>query len=147
MLPVLRHFVRARDEAIELGFTDNGGAIHSVKRILDILSTRICYPQVSHYNSLKKHPNAHRSTAANNARNSGERVEIEHVLPQTAYTQIICAMVADGASDDELIAYIRENFRLVLLTPGERKSLDQINRSKVSKTRLADAGITMHHFD
>jgi hypothetical protein len=27
-------FVRARDEALELGSTDNGGAIHSVERML-----------------------------------------------------------------------------------------------------------------
>lgn len=53
LLPALKLFIRARNEALTLGFTDNGGAIHSVERILDILSQRIKYPNLSHTNQLK----------------------------------------------------------------------------------------------
>ena len=37
LIPALRLFIEARNKAIEMGFTDNGGAIHSVERIVDIL--------------------------------------------------------------------------------------------------------------
>jgi hypothetical protein len=148
MLPALRHFILARNEALAKSLiTDNGGAIHSIERILDILSLRVCYPHVSHYNSLKTCPDAHRSTAAHYARMRGEKIEIEHVLPKRAYAQAICLMVEEGATDAELLDYIRDNFRLVLLTKEERTTLDRINRSRLSKARLAEAGIAMLHYD
>ena len=56
LVPALRLFVEARNRAISAGFTDNGGAIHSVERILDILSFRVRYPHLRHINSLKKMP-------------------------------------------------------------------------------------------
>ena len=84
MLPALRHFIEARSIALCQGIiTDNGGAIHSIERILDILSVRICYPHVSHSNNLKLCPDAHRSVGAHEARLVGGRVEIEHVLPKS----------------------------------------------------------------
>lgn len=148
MLPALRHFVEARNFAVREGLlTDNGGAIHSIERILDIMSLRVCYPHVSHYNSLKKCPNAHRSVEAENARRAGESVEIEHLLPKRAYSQLICGMIADGASDEEILTYIKTHFRLVLLTQAERKALDKVNRSKLDPERLQNAGIAMHFFD
>lgn len=58
LLPAMRLFVRARDEALELGFTDNGGAIHSVERIVDILGLGLRCPQISQGNMLKRHPDA-----------------------------------------------------------------------------------------
>src|SRR5690554_2514428 len=64
LMPALRLFVEARNKAVESGFTDNGGAIHSVERILDILSMHICYPHLSHINSLKSDPAAEISVAA-----------------------------------------------------------------------------------
>ena len=43
MLPALRHFIEARAKALSYGYiTDNGGAIHSVERILNIFSLRLC---------------------------------------------------------------------------------------------------------
>ena len=148
MMPALRHFIQSRAIALSDGLiTDNGGAIHSIERILDILSVRVCYPHVSHYNSLKTCPDAHRSKAAHEARLQGERVELEHVLPKRAYARTICGMVEQGATDAEVLDFIRDNFRLVLLTPDERRSLDRVNRSKMSPNRLDQAGIIMHHFD
>lgn len=148
MFPALRHFIEARAIALSQGIiTDNGGAIHSVERILNIMSVRICYPHVSHSNNLKTCPNAHRSAAAHGARLRGEKVEIEHVLPQRAYAKAICDMVTNGASDAEVIRFIEQNFRLVLLTPEERRSLDRINRTRIMTDRLAEAGIKMHNYD
>jgi hypothetical protein len=63
------------------GFTDNGGAIHSAERILDILCLRLCYPGLSHINNLKRYPNAEFSIAAWRGHQAKEIVLIEHVAP------------------------------------------------------------------
>ena len=144
LLPALRLFVEARNKAVESGFTDNGGAIHSVERILDILSLRICYPHLSHINNLKKDSAATTSVEAQKARQRGEPVLIEHVLPQRAYARKIIEIVNAGGSNDDVIHFIKENYRLVLLTKEETAKINRLNRSKITKDRIADAGIELH---
>ena len=41
---MFRKAAMMRNEMLADGFTDNGGAIHSASRILDILCHRVCYP-------------------------------------------------------------------------------------------------------
>lgn len=53
LLPALRLFIDARNNANAAGFPDNGGAIHSVERILDMLCIRVKYG-LTHVNYLKK---------------------------------------------------------------------------------------------
>lgn len=144
LLPALKLFIEARNKAIAGGFTDNGGAIHSVERILDILSCRLCYPHLSHINNLKSDPNAEISKAAHEARKRGEKLYIEHVLPQRAYARRIIQIVNDGGSDDDVIQYIKENYRLVLLTAEETSTINKINKSSITEDRIADAGIDLH---
>jgi hypothetical protein len=147
LLPVLRHFIAARNAAIDLGFTDNSGAIHSVERILDILCQRLRYPHLRHINTLKSDPDAEISEAAYEARQSGAPLRIEHVMPQRAFARKIIMRVKKGASDDSLIAFINKNYRLVVLTPEEARHLDSINRSKLAKDRLAHAEIKLKRPD
>ena len=144
LLPALRLFIEARNKAIEIGFTDNGGAIHSVERIVDILSMRLCYPHLSHINNLKSDANAEISVEAHKAREDGEPVLIEHVLPQRAYAREIIHMVGDGGTDDDVIDFIKANYRLVLLTREETAKINRLNRSKMTADRIADAGIALH---
>jgi hypothetical protein len=143
LIPALRPFIAARNKAIESGFTDNGGAIHSVERILDILSLHLRYPRLSHINNLKNDPEAEISKAALKARLQGQPLYIEHVLPQRAYAQEVIALVNAGATDDDLAAFIRANYRLVLLTQDETERLNQLNRSRITKDRITDAGIRL----
>lgn len=143
LLAPLRLFVGARRQALKAGFTDNGGAIHSIERILDILGLRLCYPFVSHINKLKYHPNAECSVAAFEARGVGGRLLIEHVMPQRAYARRICDMIDAGESDDAVLRYVRESYRLVILTDEETYMLNRQNRSTLSTDRLADAGIAV----
>ena len=144
LLPALRHFIHARAVALSLDLiTDNGGAIHSIERILNILSMRVCYPHITHQTNLKTCPDAHRSVAAHETRLVGGKVEIEHVLPQRSYAKVVCDMVEDGTTNDDLISYIKDNYRLVLLTPDERRSLDRFNRSQIAEDRLKGAGIEL----
>jgi hypothetical protein len=96
LLPVLRIFVEARNAALAAGFTDNGGAIHSIERILDILGMHVRYPHLTHINNLKTDPRAEISVAAHEARLRGEAVNIEHVLPQRAFAVVITGMVTRG---------------------------------------------------
>jgi|SRR5208283_1255137 len=141
LLPVLRSFVDARNKALDMGFTDNGGAIHSAERILDILAMRICYPHWTHSMQFKSDPHMEISVAAHAARQRGEPVYIDHVQPRRAFTQHVCKMVADGASDADLIKYIKKNHRLVLLTEEETEALNRANRSRMDEKRLT--GIEM----
>lgn len=143
MLGPLRLFAKARNEALRAGFTDNGGAIHSVERILDILAQRLCYPHVSHANTLKKLLTTECSVGAYAARERGEPVFIEHVMPQRAYAQRVIELIDSGATDDEVIDFIKRTYRLVLLSAGETSAINQANRSSLSDDRIADAGIEL----
>ena len=135
----------ARRKALDAGFTDNGGAIHSIERVVDLLSEAIVYPHLTHINSLKKDPNADCSVNAHRARELGQDVLIEHVAPKRDYSRSICNLIEKHhATDDELINYISANYQLVLLTPEETKRLNKINRTKTSPTRLEDAGIILY---
>ncbi|MFY0750959.1 hypothetical protein [Pseudomonas sp. NFX5] len=141
LLPALRLFIEARNKAIATGFTDNGGAIHSVERILDLLCQRVKYPSLRHINNLKKDLNAECSVDAHQARQRGDSVLIEHVLPKRAFTKEVIQIVGNGATNDEILSYIRKNYRLVLLTHQETAVLNKLNRSNISPDRLSDAGI------
>lgn len=146
LVPALRLFVEARNKAITFGFTDNGGAIHSVERILDILGQRICYPQLRHINDLKSYHPAEMSLAACEARQRGERVLIEHVMPQRAFAQAVIGLIESGATDEELVEYIRTTYRLVLLTREEASALNRRNRSRMTSDRIAEAGIVLYFY-
>ena len=143
LIPALRLFVEARNKALESGFTDNGGAIHSVERIVDILSLSLCYPHLSHINNLKKSSSAEISLEAQKARQRGDPILIEHVMPQRAYAREIIKVIEAGGSDDDLIAFIKKNYRLVLLTKEETTIINKLNRSKITDDRIADAGIVL----
>jgi hypothetical protein len=139
----LRLFIAARNKAVATGFTDNGGAIHSVERILDLLSQRVKYPTLRHINNLKKDPHAECSIDAHHARQRGESVLIEHVMPKRAFSKEVIRIVDKGATDDEILAFIQQHYRLVLLTQKETTELNRLNRSRISPERLKEAGILM----
>lgn len=144
LLPALRLFVEARNQAIAAGFTDNGGAIHSVERILDILCQRVMYPHLRHINALKIDPAAEISVEAVRARERGERLHIEHVMPQRAFALHVIGLVGGGATDDDILDHIRRRYRLVVLTEAEARALDRKNRSRISADRIQEAGIVLH---
>ena len=103
------------------GCTDNGGAIHSVERIVNILSERVCY-NVTHNQQLKTDPRTEISVAAHAARLRGEKVYIEHVLPHREFAQMVCCKIDEGLPDEGILQFIEDNYRLVLLTEDERRS-------------------------
>ena len=142
LLPALRLFIKARNLANDVGVADNGGAIHSVERILDVLSVRLKYG-LSHVNQLKVAANAECSTGAHLARQRGEKVFIEHVLPQRAFARTIISLIDNGASDADVIDYIQSHYPLVLLSTQETTQLNRQNRSLISPHRLEDAGIVI----
>lgn len=83
------------------------------------------------------------SVAAFAARERGEPVQTEHVMPQRAFAVEVCKLIEGGASDRKVIANIRANFRLVTLTPEERRKVDRLNRIHITKDRIAEAGIKL----
>ena len=129
-----------------MGFTDNGGAIHSVERIAGILCLAICFPEISHLNKVKELPDIEISVAAQASRMRGDLndVQIEHVMPQRAYAIALCEKIEKGETEQQLIDFIKSTFRLVLLTKKERRAIDKINRSRMTPDRVAEAGIALY---
>ncbi len=141
LIPIFRKAADFRNEMLSLDFTDNGGAIHSAERILDILGQRLKYPGLSHINNYKKYPNAEFSEAAWKEHENGKKVLIEHVSPIRAFTRKAIKMIGEGATDEELKNFVKNNYRLVLLTPDETMILNKQNRSQMAVNRLEQTGI------
>ena len=132
-----------RKQMLDVGFTDNGGAIHSAERIMNILGLRLCYPNLSHINNLRNHPNAPFSSEALVAHKAGEKVLIEHVSPHRALTRLAIAQIEGGATNEEFAEFVKTNFQLALLTEAETLRLNKLNRSKMDPERLKNAGISL----
>jgi len=142
LLPALRLAVKHRQQMLR-HISDNTGAIHSVARILEFMCIRICFPEMGHLGQYSRRAQAEISVAAYAAQKRGEPVHTEHVMPQRAFAKAICELIEDGVSDAMVIHHIRTNFRLVTLTPEERRKLDALNRTEITEDRIADAGIKL----
>ena len=122
------------------GFTDNGGAIHSAERILNLLGLSLVYPELGHINNLRKYEKAEFSLKARAAYARGNKILIEHVSPLRDLTRRAIHKI-DELDDDGFAKFVKKHFRLVLLTPEETAQLNRQNRSEMSTKRLA--GIKM----
>ena len=140
LIPAFRLAAKLRNEMRAVGFTDNGGAIHSAEKILNILGQRLVYPGLSHQNNLCTYPKGEFSAKARAAYARGEKVKIEHVSPVRDFTRRAIEKI-DELDDDGFAKFVKTHFRLVLLTPEEQAQLNRKNRSKMSDDRLA--GIEM----
>ncbi len=146
LIPMFRKAAKLRNEMLEEGFTDNGGAIHSAERILDVLGLHLKYPSLSHINNLRHYRGAKFSTKAWAAHKAGRRVMIEHVSPIRDFTRKAIDKIVQGKSSEQLknfVSFVRKSYQLVLLTPGETRCLNKQNRSKMIGDRLGRAGIKM----
>lgn len=143
LVEMFRLAAELRARMLAGGFTDNGGAIHSAERILNILGLRLCYPDLSHINNLRQLLQAPFSEDALLAHQSGERVLIEHVNPHRALTRAAIAKIESGSSDAEFLDFVSNHFQLALLTEAETTRLNKLNRSKIVSDRLASAGIRL----
>jgi hypothetical protein len=140
LIPMFRLAAKLCKRMRKGGFTDNGGAIHSAERVLNILGQCLVYPELSHINNLRKSDKAEFSVAARAAFARGDKVLIEHVSPVRDLTRRAIDKI-DELDDDGFAKYVKKHFRLVLLTPEETARLNRQNRSKISSKRLA--GIKM----
>ncbi len=138
--------VRLREEMLGIGFTDNGGAIHSAERIVNLLGLALNHANISHINNLKLDESAEWSEAAYAARARKEELQIEHVSPLRALTRGAIKHIKDVPEDrkaESLQKFVKENYRLALLTRDETAKLNKHNRSKMTADRLGEAGIKM----
>ena len=143
LVEMFRLAAELRAQMVAGGFTDNGGAIHSAERILNILGLRLCYPELSHINNLRNLKNAPFSEDAREAHQSGQKVLIEHVNPHRALTRLAIEKLEGGATDSEFMDFVRIHFQLALLTEAETIRLNKLNRSKLDPARLSGAGIRL----
>lgn len=143
LVEMFRLAAELRAQMIAGGFTDNGGAIHSAERILNILGLRLCYPELSHINNLRHLLDAPFSEDALIAHKAGQRILIEHVNPHRALTRSAIAEIEGGTTNSQFLEFVRTHFRLALLTEGETTRLNRLNRSKIDEDRLASVGIRL----
>lgn len=143
LITMFRLAAALRNHMLEVGFTDNGGAIHSAERILNILGLRLCYPGLSHINNLRNHPSALFSAEALAAYREGKQVFIEHINPHRALTRQAIEKIGAGVSDEGFSVFVQENFKLALLTSSETNRLNKINRTRIAPDRLEAAGIVV----
>ena len=137
LLRMFRKAAALRKEMLAQGFTDNGGAIHSASRILDILCNRLRYPGLSHINNYRHHAAAEFTEAAWEVYCAGGKVMLEHVAPLRALTIEAIRLVDGGATDEELSSYLKGTYRLVLMTAEETRDLNRRNRSRIDPERLS----------
>jgi hypothetical protein len=71
---MFRKAAKLRNEMLAEGFTDNGGAIHSAERILNLLGLRLNYPTLNHGNNLRLYPGAEFSIEALDVHKAGGKV-------------------------------------------------------------------------
>ena len=92
-------------------------------------------------NNLRDHPDAEFSLAALAAHERGDQVLIEHVSPLRDLTRHAIGDLDRGATFEELVDFVRQHYRLVLLTADETRHLNRSNRSRMTADRLGEAGI------
>lgn len=143
MVAMFRKAAALRNEMLGTGFTDNGGAIHSAERIMNILGMGLNYPGLSHINNLRNLEDAVFSVEAWDLHQAGEKVLIEHVSPLRHLTQMAIEEIGKGVTNDQFKDFVRQHYKLVLLSPSETLRLNKQNRSKVSADRLDNAGIQL----
>lgn len=140
LIRMFRKAAKFRNDMVAAGLTDNGGAIQSAERILDILGQRLSYPGLRHGTSLKHHVNAEFSDEAWELHQRGKAVLIEHVAPKRHLTQMPIKKI-ETASDAQFRAFVKRHYRIVLLSPDEMSRLNKLNRSMVHSNRLGQASI------
>jgi hypothetical protein len=143
LIAMFRKAAALRNEMLDAGFTDNGGAIHSAERILNILGLALNYPELSHINNLRNSERAVFSIEALALHKSGSKVLIEHVSPLRHLTQKAIEQITQQVSNDQLKAFIEEHYKLVLLSPAETQRLNKLNRTKIHPDRLKQADIQL----
>lgn len=144
---MFRKAAALRNEMLEAGFTDNGGAIHSAERILNILGLSLKYPELGHINNLRHSEKAVFSIEALELHKGGHKVFIEHVSPLRHLTQKAIEQVGRKVSDAQFKAFVRRHYILVLLSPAETQRLNKLNRTKMHPDRLKQADIQLAILD
>ena len=143
LIEMFRKAAALRNDMRAAGFTDNGGAIHSAERILNILGLSLNYPEISHINNLRFCERAVFSIEALKLHQSGNKVLIEHVSPLRHFTQTAIEKIGENLTNAQFKKFVREHYVLVLLSPDETKRLNKQNRSKMNPDRLNNAGIQL----
>jgi len=141
LIAMFRMAATLRNEMLAAGFADNGGAIHSAERILNILGMALNYPELTHINNLRHSKRATFSMEALELHKKGDRVLIEHVSPLRDLTRKAIEKINPQVSEAQFKVFIRKRFKLVLLSPAETQRLNRLNRTKMHPHRLKQAAI------
>ena len=143
LMPLFLEAAKFRNSVSPKGKLDNVGAIHSASRVLDILGLLVRYPNLAHHRNIKRLKETECSVGVCASRRRD--AQIEHVQPLRALTiaAIKAAKLTKPGAAKRVEAFLRKNYRLVLLTKEERSRLDKHNRTKIDPKRLEKAKIRL----
>lgn len=115
ILSALRDCIILRNAMNTQGFSDEKGALQSVEYLLDLLSMQRKYG-LTKLVQLKKSQTAERTHGVTLAINCGDAIRVQHIHTLREWALSFIAKVDEGLSDHDLLSFIDENYRLVLVT-------------------------------
>jgi hypothetical protein len=124
LIPMFRLAATLCKQMRAAGFTDNGGAIHSAERILNLLGLYLVYPDLSHINNLRHYEKAEFSGEARVAYEKGNKVLIEHVSPIRDFTRKAIEEIDRGINDADFATFVKKHYKLVLSPIEQTESLE-----------------------
>jgi len=81
---------------------------------------RLRYPGLAHLRMIRTFRGSEYSEAAWKVHQASGDVLVEHVAPLRNLTREAIALITQGSADEELMAFVKKHYRLVLLTPKKR---------------------------
>jgi hypothetical protein len=115
LLSALRHAIDLRNSMNLNGLSDNFGALSSVEYLLEILSLKRKYGLTKAIH-LKSHPLAEGCVGVSLALSHGSPIRVQHINTSREWALSFIYEVSLGLNDEELLKFIDNNYRLVLVT-------------------------------
>lgn len=122
LLTALRDCIVLRNSMNASNISDDIGARRSVDSLLDFLSLQRKYG-LSNMLDLKKSWSAERTVGVMTAINTGREIRVHRVYPIRDWSLSFIDKVNIGCTDDELLTFIDNHYRLILVTLWQSRVL------------------------
>lgn len=140
LITALRDCIRLRDTMNFNGLSDSSGALSSVAYLLDFLSLRRKYGTDSR-DVLKISLKIERTVGVSDAIALGEEIRVENVYSLHDWALKFIQKVNDGFNDNELLEFIDEHYRLILVTSSQSLALAKLSVSHFGMDRFEHIGL------
>ena len=140
LITAIRDCIKLREDMNFNGLHDSVGALDSVGYLLDYLSLRRKYG-FADKNELKTSLKIERTIGVSDAIALGEEIRVENVYSLHDWALKFIQKVNDGFNDNELLEFIDEHYRLILVTLSQSRALANLSTSHFGMDRLDHIGL------